>query len=158
VPAGNEVFAEELVLRYAGRLAADAGIAETELLALGRHDSEPGFRLTPFALRMAAHANGVSRLHGEVAPGLWTSLWADGGGPPPIGYVTNGVHLGTWLDPALADLLRAAGVRPEAEPSEGRWELVAELDPESVWNAHQAARERLAGLANLDPELLTIGF
>src|SRR5262249_34387732 len=139
VPAGNEVFAEELVIRYAGRLAEDAGITGTDLLALGRHDSEPGFGLTPFALRMAAHANGVSRLHGEVARGLWTSLWADRGGPPPIGYVTNGVHLGTWLDPALADLLRAAGVRPEAEPTEGRWELVADIDSESVWRVHQTA-------------------
>jgi starch phosphorylase len=159
VPAGNEVFAEELVLRYAGKLGAAAGIDNATLLALGRHDNEPGFGLTPFALRMSAHANGVSRLHGEVARGLWRSLRSSSGGRwTQIGYVTNGVHLGTWLDPALAELLRSIGVRPEAEPHEGGWELVAGLGHDELWGVHAAVRERLAGLAGFDPGRLTIGF
>jgi starch phosphorylase len=160
VPAGNEVFAEELVLRYAGRLATSAGISGDELLDLGRHDHEPGFGLTPFALRMAAQANGVSRLHGEVARGLWSSLRRDEEGGPgaPIRHVTNGVHLGTWLEPALAELLRSVGVRPEAEPHEGGWEHVGEIEPDALWQVRHAARERLAALAGLDPGRLTIGF
>jgi starch phosphorylase len=160
VPAGNEVFAEELVLRYAGRLATSAGISGDELLDLGRHDHEPGFGLTPFALRMSAQANGVSRLHGEVARGLWTALRHDveGGPGAPIRHVTNGVHLGTWLEPALAELLRSVGVRPEAEPHEGGWEHVGGIDPDALWEVHRLARERLAALAGLDPGRLTIGF
>ena len=56
---------------------------------------------------------------------MWAGLWPDGdGGAPPIGHVTNGVHLGTWLDPVLAELLREAGVRPEAPPDEANWEAV----------------------------------
>ena len=37
----------------------------------------------------------------------------------PIGHVTNGVHLGTWLDPALAELLRFAGVQPRGAARRG---------------------------------------
>jgi glycogen phosphorylase len=156
VPAGNEIFSEELVRRYAGGLAEGAGLTVERLLELGRIEGEEGFGLTPFALRVSAHANGVSALHGKVAREMWAPLRSNGA--PPIGHVTNGVHLGTWLDPAVAELLRAAGVRPELHPDEARWEAVREVDPEALWRVHEACRARLAEQAGLDPGRLTIGF
>ncbi|MEJ7568669.1 MAG: alpha-glucan family phosphorylase [Gaiellaceae bacterium] len=156
VPAGNEVFDEELVLRYVGPLAEKAGLGSEELLALGRFGDEPGFGLTPLALRLSASANGVSELHGEVAREMWASLWP--GRETPIGHVTNGVHLGTWLDPALAELLRSAGVRPDLPPDEASWEAARATDPDALWRVHAAAKVRLAERAGIDPDLLTIGF
>ena len=157
VPAGNEVFDEDLVVRYVGPLAAEAGLGERELLALGRAaDDERGFGLTPLALRLSSSANGVSGLHGEIAREMWEWLWP--GQETPIGHVTNGVHLGTWLDPALAELLRSAGVRPEAPPGEANWEAAREADPEALWRVHAAAKARLAERADIDRDLLTIGF
>ena len=47
VPAGNEVFDEELVVRYVGDLAAEGGLDRERLLELGRFGDEPGFGLTP---------------------------------------------------------------------------------------------------------------
>jgi starch phosphorylase len=154
VPAGNEVFGEELVARYAGGLAHAAGLATEELLALGRFGEEEGFGLTPLALRLSSQANGVSDLHGGVARAMWGELGED----TPIGHVTNGVHLGTWLDPKLAELLRGAGVRPEAPPDEANWSAARELDPDELWRVHAAAKARLAERAGLDAERLTIGF
>ena len=50
------------------------------------------------ALRLSARVNGVSRRHGQVSRTLWRDLWP---GRPweavPIGHVTNGVHLATWM-------------------------------------------------------------
>ena len=158
VPAGNEVFAEELVLRYAGELARAAGLSEERLLALGHSDAGDGFGLTPLALRLSAHANAVSALHGEVARDMWRSLWP--GHEAPIEHVTNGVHLGTWIAPELAELLARAGVRPAAPPDEGGWDAVRALDPGELERVHALLRRRLceqAG-AELDPERLTIGF
>ena len=77
---------------------------------------------------------------------------------PPIGHVTNGVHLGTWLAPELDELLRSVGVRPEAPPAEARWDAVHELDPEALWDVHAGLKERLAGLTGVDGSRLTIGF
>jgi starch phosphorylase len=158
VPAGNEIFGAELVERYVARLAEAAGIDRTGLLELGSF-GEDGFGLTPFALRLSGYANGVSELHGEVAREMWAGLWPDRDGQaPPIGHITNGVHLGTWLDPVLVELLRDAGVTPEAPPDDANWEAVAEIEPEALWHVHDQCRNRVAEGAGLDPGLLTIGF
>ena len=149
VPAGNEVFDEELVVRYVGDLAAEGGLDREHLLELGRFGDEPGFGLTPFALRLSAYANGVSDLHGEVAREMWAPLWP--GSETPIGHITNGVHLGTWLDPALAELLRFSGVRPEAPPDEANWDAARDAPPEAVWRVHAAAKARLAERAGHRP-------
>ncbi|HEY7794526.1 MAG TPA: alpha-glucan family phosphorylase [Gaiellaceae bacterium] len=156
VPAGNEIFDEQLVLRYAGGLAHTAGLTDERLLSLGRYGDEPGFGLTPFALRLSTAANAVSRLHGEVAREMWAGLWP--GEEPGIGYVTNGVHVDSWLDPALGELLRFAGVEAELPPEEANWGAAREVPDEALWRVHSAAKARLAERAGLSKELLTIGF
>ena len=154
VPAGNEVFDEELVVRYVGDLAAAAGIDREQLLELGRFSDNPGFGLTPLALRLSAAANGVSGLHGAVARGMWGTL----GERTPIGHVTNGVHVGTWLDPALGELLRQAGVQPDAPPDEANWAAAREVSDAELWRVHAVAKARLAERAGIDRDRLTIGF
>ncbi len=157
VPAGNEVFGDELVLRYVAGLAAQAGLSDEQLLSFGRSTEEDdAFGMTPLALRFSAYANGVSELHGEVARDMWAPILQNGAAP--IGHVTNGVHLGTWLDPELAELLRSAGVRPEAPPDEANWAAAAGLDPDALWQLHASFKTRLAERTHLDPERLTIGF
>jgi len=137
VPAGNEVFDEELVARYLGE----------EVLGLGRWNGDEGFGMTPFALRMSAHANGVSKLHGEVAREMWKGIGT------PIGHVTNGVHPGTWT-------------APEIEEADDLWEAHqllkrrlterAGLDPEllTIGLARRFATYKRAGLVFSDPERL----
>ena len=73
-------------------------------------DGEP-FGVTQFALHTSRSGNGVSRRHGEVAREMWAALWPDRAvDDVPIGYVTNGVHLPTWLgDPMRALLDRHLG-------------------------------------------------
>ena len=156
VPAGNEIFGGDLVLRYVGDLAASAGLSHEQLLALGRSDDTDGFGLTPLALRLSAHRNGVSALHGEVARKMWQGLWP--GAEPPIDAITNGVHLGTWLAPELARLLRSVGVRPDEPPAWANWKAAQDLDPDALWDLHGGLRRRLAEHAGLDPDRLTIGF
>jgi len=157
VPAGNEVFDDELVLRYASELAEGAGIDPTRLLELGRSDDGKGFGLTPLALRLSAYANGVSELHGEVARKMWASIWP--GKETPIGHVTNGVHLGTWLAPELGDLLAGVGVRPSAPPAWGNWDAVErELDGEALWRVHAELKARVCVATGFDASRLTLGF
>src|SRR5579884_1482380 len=156
VPAGNEVFGTDLVVRYAGSLAERAGISGERLLELGRSPDTDGFGLTPLALRLSSHANGVSQLHGDVAREMWQGLWP--GREAPIDAITNGVHLGTWIAPELAELLRETGVRPEAPPDWANWPAARELDSDALWEVHAARKRRLADRTGLDPALLTIGF
>src|SRR5215208_4130834 len=148
VPAGNEVFDAWLVARYAGELAARCGFDEQELLGLGRVDGDDRFGMTPFALRLSAHANGVSELHGVVAREMWAGI------DTPIGHVTNGVHPGTWISPELDELMRDAGVRPEAE----EWGGLGDLDPAAIRRVHEQRKGRMAEATGLDPGRLTIGL
>ena len=138
-------------LRYVGDLAARAGLSHDELLALGRATGTDGFGLTPLALRLSAAANGVSELHGEVAREMWAALWP--GEEPPIDAITNGVHLGTWLAPELAELLRTAGRAARGAARRGQLARRARPRPgRALGRARRRSRRRLAELTGFDAD------
>ena len=149
VPAGNERFAPPLVEKYFRQTAQELGLSWRDFLALGRErpeDDGEEFCLTVLALRLSAHANGVSRLHGEVSRGMWRRLWP---GLPlaevPIGHVANGVHPRTWIAHDLLDLLdRYLGPGFHDEPTNlALWDRLDRVSDEELWRTHERRRERL---------------
>jgi starch phosphorylase len=163
VPAGNEVFDAGLVRRNVAALAARGGFEWDEFVALGRVDpDDESFGLTPFALRTASYANGVSELHGEVSREMWHELWPDRRVEDvPIRSITNGVHARTWISETLAGALGA-----EEETGTPDFARAYELDDATLWRIHRAAKEELLRYMAesrraehaFDPETLTIGF
>ncbi len=73
-------FPLSLMEKYFQVYCSSLGLDHDSFLQLGVHPDEPqsGFNMTAFALRMSGYRNGVSRRHGEVARGMWKSLWAGG--------------------------------------------------------------------------------
>src|SRR5262249_38715744 len=69
VPAGNVSFSRELVQKYFGKFAKELNIPFEELFSFGHTRLTPDepFSMTILALRLSRHANGVSKLHGEVS-------------------------------------------------------------------------------------------
>ena len=88
----------------------ELAVPRPDVIALGRTDPgdpEQPFGVTQAALRMSRAANAVSRRHGEVAREMWAPLWPDRDPDAvPIGYVTNGVHVPTWIGGADARAAR----------------------------------------------------
>ena len=166
VPAGNDAFDPELVRAYLDPLAQQAGLDFEDLAELARgFAGDPLFGMTPLALRTSGFANGVSALHGRVAREMWAPLWPDRPlDEVPIGHVTNGVHPGTWLAPGLRDALERSGVRPNAAPSEQRWERAREIGDAELWSLHVGHRHALVESVfrrtrrHLDPHALTVVF
>ena len=83
-------------------------IGEKQLLALGRVDQEneqEPFCPTVLAMKMSRWRNAVSALHARVSRGMWRNIWPE---LPedriPIGFITNGVHVSTWLAEAMNQL------------------------------------------------------
>ena len=187
VPAGNETYSSEEFFRVLGHSIDEMGIDRGELAALTRIDesssTEPmGF--SPLAIKGSRSTNGVSRRHGEVARGMWNPLYpgqleAD----VPITYVTNGVHLPTWMAPTMRNLLsRFLGHDWERHANEiNMWNHVDEISDIDLWDARCQMRlqlvemirsrivvDRLArgedvdhavsGLDAFDPTNLTLGF
>ena len=186
VPAGNEQFSTELVRQYLHKMAEKVGLPWQEFLALGQQVSSksPDFGLTVFALRSAAHANGVSRLHAETSRRMWKDLWPDlPESEVPIHSITNGIHTRSWLSHEMGDLFaRYLGPRFQEKPADySVWDRVHTIPSAELWRTHENRRERLvffvrkrlkaqlirqgAGPSSvraaeevLNPEVLTIGF
>jgi starch phosphorylase len=187
VPAGHDRFDCGLVEEHLGPLRDQLGISYEQLMGLGRvepqNDQEP-FCMTVVGLKLSRRANAVSALHGHVSRRMWAHLW------PwrveeeiPIGHITNGVHIPSWLAWQMqqlydrhfpADWVTRMG---EAEV----WQDIHSVDFGELWETHNAlknlmvqfVRRRLSRQCRrrgegeetvdaarnvLDPSVLTIGF
>jgi len=107
VSAGHDVFQPERVARQFESYPTALGLTAEEMLDLGRTaEQRDAFNMTLLAIRGAAAINGVSKIHGQVSSRLCQASWPDV--PPsenPVGYVTNGVHVPTFLRAAWSALL-----------------------------------------------------
>ncbi|HWI41064.1 MAG TPA: alpha-glucan family phosphorylase, partial [Verrucomicrobiae bacterium] len=78
VEAGIDHFPADLLERYLAPWIAALGLSREEFLGLGRHhpgNPHEAFCMAVLALRLADHANGVSKLHGNVSRRMWRGLW-----------------------------------------------------------------------------------
>ncbi|MGZ4759545.1 MAG: alpha-glucan family phosphorylase, partial [Acidimicrobiales bacterium] len=187
VPAGNETYGPDEFLAAFGDLPARLGIDDDRFLGLCRiHPDDlveaPG--LTPLALRLSRHVNGVSRRHGEVARAMWQPLFGRADvDDVPIGHVTNGVHLPTFMAPPVRRLFDAhlgpgwashasdpAVWRDlDAIPAAELWRLRCDLRAGTIERVRrQSVQDRLlrgeqidyveAAAETLSDDALTIGF
>ncbi|HJL03574.1 MAG TPA: alpha-glucan family phosphorylase [Polyangiaceae bacterium LLY-WYZ-15_(1-7)] len=155
VPAGHDRFEPELVLAHLRPLAERLGLDDDALLALGRvdaEDEEETFCMTVLALRFAHRVNGVSFLHGRVSREMWAELWpARKRHEIPIGHVTNGVHLPTFMAPRMRTLLD--GVLPTGwahrawDPEV--WQAALELDDRALWEIRHGLKRDLCAFVRL---------
>ncbi|TDU28234.1 starch phosphorylase [Panacagrimonas perspica] len=107
VPAGHDVFTHEQMHQWLGDYVGSLETTERRLLALGAdHRGSHYFNMTALALRTSRFHNGVSRIHGGVASEAEAHIWPQV--PPalnPITYVTNGIHLPSFLAPEWRERL-----------------------------------------------------
>src|SRR5262249_59522269 len=108
VPAGNDVFAPQLIEHYFSGYLGALRIDKNEFLALGRQnprDHNEPFGMTVLAIRLSNSTNGVSKLHGGVSRKMWKNVWPElPEAEIPITSITNGVHTRTWLAPEMSQL------------------------------------------------------
>jgi starch phosphorylase len=187
VPAGNDVFAPQLIDHYFSGYLPQFKIDRNELLALGRQnprDATEPFCMTVLAIRLANVSNGVSRLHGSVSRKMWRTIWPElPESEVPIISITNGIHTRSWLSPEMSQLFdRYLGIQWEQRPTDHTlWKRADHIPDAELWRTHERRRERLVAFARqrlkfqlkrrgappaevaradevLDPEALTIGF
>jgi starch phosphorylase len=110
--------------------------------------------MTYLALSLSTYVNGVAKLHGETSRKMFPQV--------PIEAITNGVHAGTWVSPAFAELFD----RYISSWREDNYSLRSALGmpPEEVWASHLIAKHDLLETVRtktgmtLDPDVFTIGF
>ena len=187
VPAGHDRFDADLIEEHLGPLREALGLSPESLMGLGREkpgDQQETFCMTVLGLRLSRRANAVSALHGEVSRAMWTGLCP---GKPedevPIGHITNGVHVPSWLAPQMYRLYdRHLGTNWHLHSSEARiWEGIENVDDGELWETHLSLKSQLLEFVRrraveqaerrfesrevlqrlgrvLSPDALTIGF
>ncbi|HEU4353163.1 MAG TPA: alpha-glucan family phosphorylase [Burkholderiales bacterium] len=141
VPAGHDHFAEAVVLPYLKACFNEANIA-----ALGHPPAGGDFNMTALAIRGSRYQNGVSRIHGGVSARLLKDYWPQiAPEENPVGYVTNGVHVATFLAPEWSEVLdRFLGVgwmHRLGHP--GIWEKIRAIPDHIFWSVRQDIKARL---------------
>ena len=153
VAAGHDRFPPPLVLQYFRNFIPELGLSADEFLGQGRINTRAAdetFTMTVLALKGADQSNAVSRLHCHVSRDMWNSLWP---GFPineiPISYVTNGIHVPSWISQDLVDLYdRYVGPKWREEPTSVEiWNRVNSIPEEEIWRTHERRRERLVSFA-----------
>jgi starch phosphorylase len=187
VPAGHDRFNADLIEEHLGPLRERLGLSRDRLMDLGRENpgnKDEDFCMTVLGLRIARRANAVSALHGEVSRAMWKGL-SPGKSEDrvPIGHITNGVHVPSWLAPQMSRLYdRHLGAGWQQHGAEAKiWEGIENVDDGELWETHLSlklqllefvraramkqadlrgespeTRIRLGGV--LSPDALTIGF
>ena len=187
VPAGHDRFHSDLIEEHLGPLREQLGISRERLMGFGREhpdDHNEPFCMTVLGLLLSRRANAVSSLHGEVSRAMWKGLYpAKPEDAIPIGHITNGVHVPSWLAPQMSRLYdRHLGVGWQGKTSWLRtWEPIEKLDDGELWETHLSLKAQLIDFVRrrareqaerrgepeetlhrlskvLSPDALTIGF
>jgi len=183
VPAGHDRFDADLMERTLGPLREELGISPRDLMSLGRvepNDDREPFCMTVLGLKMAQHRNAVSARHARLTRAMWRGVWPK---LPedmiPIGHITNGVHVKSWLATPMAPLFdRHLGNDWEDRMHDAMtWASIDRIEDAEFWEMHQILKARLIEYVKrcmarqeaqrgsqggeplrLDPTALTIGF
>ena len=149
VPAGHDRFSAGQIEEHLGPLREGLGISHEAMMGLGRvspYNSTEDFCMTVLALKASRRANAVSSLHGQVSRAMWTELFAGRHEEAvPIGHITNGVHVPTWLAPPMRHLYdRHLGPEWSIRSGEpGVWERIDDVDDGELWETHHVLKARL---------------
>jgi starch phosphorylase len=185
VPAGHDRFSPDLVEEHLGIFREKLGLSHDEFMAVGRvnpKDKSEAFCMTVLALKTSRLANGVSAIHADVSRMMWQCLWPTRPeAEVPVGHITNGVHVLSWLAPQMYQLFetRLGQDWPTRMGHPDVWERVAEIDDAELWETQQSLKMRLIRFVRrrlylqaerlghrktikqidqiLDPDVLTIG-
>ncbi len=187
VPAGHDRFHAGMIEEHLGPLRDQLGVSYEQLMGLGRVDPQNEgelFCMTVLGLKLSRRANAVSQLHGHISRRMWAHLW------PwrveeevPIGHITNGVHIPSWLAWQMRQLYDRHFPDGwfERMGTPDAWRNIHNLDPGELWETHNSLKNLLLSFVRrrvsrqcrrrgedddvveaarnmLNPNILTIGF
>jgi len=187
VPAGHDHFSPDMIKTYLSGMQKELDLSEEAFLNLGRVDGSGEFNMTTLGIHGSRFQNGVSRIHGGVSAQICSGLWPElEPVENPLDYVTNGVHVPTFLAPEWAEQFEKYLGFDWSRHATNRayWQRVNDIPDHLFWSVRQSLKSQMLRLvrarltqqhfrnrgseAHLDrllrladpvnPNVLTIGF
>ena len=147
VAAGHDVFSHDLVIAHFSDFVRELGLPIERLLELGRTPHAPGlFNMTRLALNGARRVNGVSRVHGLVSARLCADAWPEiAPDENPVGFVTNGVHVPTFLHQSWAAFFdeRLGREWRDRLTETAFWRRLEPVPDDVYWTTAQSVKSRM---------------
>jgi starch phosphorylase len=147
VAAGHDAFGHELLVAHFNDFIGELGVPVERFLDLGRAPSVPGlFNMTRLALNGTRSVNGVSRIHGVVTSRLCADHWPEVRPEEnPVGFVTNGIHVPTFVHQSWQSHLdRAIGYDWRERLREPQfWHAIEHIPDGEFWATSQAVKSRM---------------
>jgi len=149
VAAGHDAFGLELIVQHLEGFIRELGVPVERVLELARAPSAPGlFNMTRLALNGTRHVNGVSRIHGAVSARLCADEWPEVRPEDnPVGFVTNGVHVPTFLHQRWMEFFdrELGGEWRERLRDPDFWRALEQVPDERYWATAQDVKSRMLG-------------
>lgn len=184
VEAGNEKFPRDLMEHYFGGLVKRLGMSWAQFWELGRRDGGGDFYMNVLAFKLTFRSNAVSLVHGQLARRMWREVWKGfDESDIPIGHITNGVHIFSFIAPRMRSLLDVyLGMDWDRHLTDGeRWSRVQDIPDALLWRIRYELKQKAMDMirdditknpakygaphlrreeifARLNPAALTIGF
>ncbi len=149
VPAGHDYFAADMIRHYFESCCKDMGCDINTLLDLGRQPGHSDFNMTALAIRGSRYHNGVSQVHGEVSAQICSQLWPQiDASDNPIGHVTNGVHVPTFLSDMWHETFdRSLGPGWSQRLTDAQlWEGIHGVPDQLFWSVRQLMKSQMLHL------------
>ncbi|MEE4196886.1 MAG: alpha-glucan family phosphorylase [Bacteroidales bacterium] len=187
VPAGHDLFPENLLRSYIAHYPERLKISWEQLMGLGRinpQDVQEKFSMSVLAANLSQEVNGVSMLHGEVSKNIFNDLWPGYfSNELHIDYVTNGVHFPTWASKEWKQLCshELGNDFSHSTYHQSSWDRIYHVSDNKIWDTRNRQKHELIRFIRnrllepetikydnprqiieirekLDPGVLTIGF
>ena len=187
VPAGHDHFSQEMMEEYFRDFMHELKVGKEQLIGLGLTPDGDEFNMTALAIRGSRYQNGVSRIHGGVSARICGNLWPEvAPEESPMSYITNGVHVPTFLAQEWIDLFdNVFGYEWRHRLADADyWSRIDDIPDHLFWSVRQSLKTQMLHLVRyrvsqqhyrnhgseahldrllkqvdtLDPNVLTIGF
>ena len=184
--AATDVYSFDMISKYFSDYWVRLGMSKEEFMSFGINPDAPndGFNMTVFGLKLCSNRNAVSKKHCAVTKHIWKDIFnTNDEASVPIDYVTNGVHLPSWLGDELTENLYASLGENwlSMQDNENLWLNIDSIDNKKLWDLHYIYKVRMVNFIRelvrrkwadehidpsiamaegvmLDPDVLTIGF
>jgi starch phosphorylase len=148
VPAGHDTFNNQLIEQYFQDYWPSLGIDKDTFMNLGHinGNNDASFNMTILSMKTAGHRNAVSQIHGVVTRRMWCGLWLEcTEDDVPITYVTNGIHVPTWIAQELRDLYKKYLGKDwlDRQDDPEMWRHINDIPDHELWLIHQELKGKL---------------